>query len=284
MKQQEETVSIGMWMFLVQEIMFFGGLFTVYLVFRSKFPMAFAAGSNHLDAFLGRPEHACPDRQQLDDGSDGLLCAAKATEYAGHADPADDGRSARPFSALRRSNTPINTITACSRGRVEPDHQERLRERRRDEPAASRHSGEEHAYVNPRGEFQWHEFELMNTLRPSRRPNPNGNYLTEYEKIGYFSNGQIDDEQVPRQGTDIFLDLFCDDRASRPAHDRRPWADDVAVVDGLEGLLYGRLLYAGRDVGALLALCRYCLDLSVPAALFAWAGTLYIRRINGGYS
>jgi len=53
MKQQEESVSIGMWMFLVQEIMFFGGLFTAYLVYRSRFPMAFAAGSNHLDAFWG---------------------------------------------------------------------------------------------------------------------------------------------------------------------------------------------------------------------------------------
>src|SRR5687768_1594153 len=53
MRQQEESVSIGMWMFLVQEIMFFGGLFTAYLVFRSKYPMAFAAGSNHLDAFWG---------------------------------------------------------------------------------------------------------------------------------------------------------------------------------------------------------------------------------------
>src|SRR5678815_4527043 len=53
MKQQEESVSIGMWMFLVQEIMFFGGLFTVYLVFRSRFPMAFAAGSNHLDVVMG---------------------------------------------------------------------------------------------------------------------------------------------------------------------------------------------------------------------------------------
>lgn len=53
MKQQEESVSIGMWVFLVQEIMFFGGLFTAYLVFRSRFPMAFAAGSNHLDAFWG---------------------------------------------------------------------------------------------------------------------------------------------------------------------------------------------------------------------------------------
>src|SRR5947208_6539639 len=53
MGQQEESVSIGMWMFLVQEIMFFGGLFTVYLVFRWKYPMAFAAGSNHLDVVMG---------------------------------------------------------------------------------------------------------------------------------------------------------------------------------------------------------------------------------------
>src|SRR3982750_3263168 len=53
MGQQQESASIGMWMFLVQEIMFFGGLFTVYLVFRSRYPMAFAAGSNPLDALWG---------------------------------------------------------------------------------------------------------------------------------------------------------------------------------------------------------------------------------------
>lgn len=53
MEQQIDSVTIGMWTFLAQEIMFFGGLFTAYLVFRSKFPMAFAAGSNHLDPFWG---------------------------------------------------------------------------------------------------------------------------------------------------------------------------------------------------------------------------------------
>jgi cytochrome c oxidase subunit III len=53
MEQQKEAVSIGMWMFLVQEIMFFGGLFMVYLLYRSKYPMAFAVGSNHLDLTLG---------------------------------------------------------------------------------------------------------------------------------------------------------------------------------------------------------------------------------------
>lgn len=53
MEQQKEATTIGMWMFLVQEIMFFGGLFTAYLVFRSKYPMAFAVGSNHLDLWWG---------------------------------------------------------------------------------------------------------------------------------------------------------------------------------------------------------------------------------------
>jgi cytochrome c oxidase subunit 3 len=53
MAQQKDSTTIGMWVFLAQEIMFFGGAFTAYLVYRSKFPMAFAAGSNHLDVTLG---------------------------------------------------------------------------------------------------------------------------------------------------------------------------------------------------------------------------------------
>jgi cytochrome c oxidase subunit 3 len=53
MSQQKEATTIGMWMFLVQEIMFFGGLFMVYLLYRSKYPIAFAVGSNHLDLWMG---------------------------------------------------------------------------------------------------------------------------------------------------------------------------------------------------------------------------------------
>ncbi|MGH9669926.1 MAG: cytochrome c oxidase subunit 3 family protein, partial [Terriglobales bacterium] len=49
MEQQREATTLGMWLFLVQEIMFFGGLFTVYLVYRVKYFSAFAAGSNTLD-------------------------------------------------------------------------------------------------------------------------------------------------------------------------------------------------------------------------------------------
>ena len=39
MKQQEESNTIGMWMFLAQEIMFFGGLFTAYFEFLTGGPL-----------------------------------------------------------------------------------------------------------------------------------------------------------------------------------------------------------------------------------------------------
>jgi len=53
LEQQNEAAAIGMWAFLVQEVMFFGGLFTVYLVYRSLHPGAFAEGSAHLPVELG---------------------------------------------------------------------------------------------------------------------------------------------------------------------------------------------------------------------------------------
>jgi len=53
MEQQREAGTLGMWVFLIQEVMFFGGLFLAYLVYRTKYPMAFAAASNHLNWKLG---------------------------------------------------------------------------------------------------------------------------------------------------------------------------------------------------------------------------------------
>jgi cytochrome c oxidase subunit 3 len=51
--QQHEAASLGMWVFLVTEIMFFGGLFTAYAAFRALHPDAFASASHHLDVRLG---------------------------------------------------------------------------------------------------------------------------------------------------------------------------------------------------------------------------------------
>ncbi|MDP9267944.1 MAG: cytochrome c oxidase subunit 3 family protein [Acidobacteriota bacterium] len=53
MEQQREASSLGMWVFLVTEIMFFGGLFLAYLVYRTTYPEAFAAGSATLNVKLG---------------------------------------------------------------------------------------------------------------------------------------------------------------------------------------------------------------------------------------
>src|SRR6266700_4037995 len=51
--QQYEASHLGMWVFLLTEIMFFGGLFTGYAVYRSTYAVAFAEGSHHLDIVLG---------------------------------------------------------------------------------------------------------------------------------------------------------------------------------------------------------------------------------------
>jgi cytochrome c oxidase subunit III len=53
LEQQREASSLGMWVFLVTEIMFFGGLFTVYTVARAMHPAAFAEASRHLNVTLG---------------------------------------------------------------------------------------------------------------------------------------------------------------------------------------------------------------------------------------
>jgi cytochrome c oxidase subunit III len=52
-EQQREASTLGMWVFLVNEVMFFGGLFTVYIVYRTLHPDGFAHASHHLDVTLG---------------------------------------------------------------------------------------------------------------------------------------------------------------------------------------------------------------------------------------
>ena len=52
-EQQKETSTLGMWAFLVQEVMFFGGLFGAYTVYRSLYSEAFAEASHHLNYVIG---------------------------------------------------------------------------------------------------------------------------------------------------------------------------------------------------------------------------------------
>jgi len=53
LEQQRQSTSLGMWVFLVTEIMFFGGLFAVYVVYRNMFHEAFDVASHHLNVRLG---------------------------------------------------------------------------------------------------------------------------------------------------------------------------------------------------------------------------------------
>ncbi len=51
--QQKAAASLGMWVFIAQEIMFFGGMFTAYLVYRLWFFAGYTAASRELDLILG---------------------------------------------------------------------------------------------------------------------------------------------------------------------------------------------------------------------------------------
>jgi cytochrome c oxidase subunit III len=51
--QQSDACIFGMWAFLVSEVMFFGGVFATYLVYRREYPDAFAAASRDLDIYWG---------------------------------------------------------------------------------------------------------------------------------------------------------------------------------------------------------------------------------------
>ena len=53
LQQQNESLTLGMWAFLVTEVMFFGGLFLGYAVYRREHGEAFAAASHELGVGLG---------------------------------------------------------------------------------------------------------------------------------------------------------------------------------------------------------------------------------------
>ncbi len=52
-EQQREAGSFGMWLFLLTEIMFFGGMFFAYLLYRNWYYPAFAVASNQLSVPFG---------------------------------------------------------------------------------------------------------------------------------------------------------------------------------------------------------------------------------------
>jgi cytochrome c oxidase subunit III len=52
-KQQRESASAGMWVFIITEVMLFGGLFTAFTVYRHSYTLAFDRGSADMEHVLG---------------------------------------------------------------------------------------------------------------------------------------------------------------------------------------------------------------------------------------
>jgi cytochrome c oxidase subunit 3 len=71
--QQKEASTLGMWIFLVTEVMFFGGLFLAYMVYRGLFPDIFSTASNTLNIVIGAVNTAV------------LLCSSFTMVLAVHA-------------------------------------------------------------------------------------------------------------------------------------------------------------------------------------------------------
>ncbi|HTX33908.1 MAG TPA: cytochrome c oxidase subunit 3 family protein [Bryobacteraceae bacterium] len=52
-EQQRDASTLGMWVFLITEIMFFGGMFLAYSVYRTFYPQVFAVASSSMNAVIG---------------------------------------------------------------------------------------------------------------------------------------------------------------------------------------------------------------------------------------
>lgn len=53
LEQQQEASRLGLWTFLATEVLFFGGMFMGYIVYRHAYPEGFAVGSKHTIVLYG---------------------------------------------------------------------------------------------------------------------------------------------------------------------------------------------------------------------------------------
>ncbi len=88
LEQQREASSLGMWIFLVTEVMFFGGLFLSYTVGRATYPAAFAEASHHLEVNLGALNTAV------------LICSSLTMALAVHASQTGERKLLMAFLAV----------------------------------------------------------------------------------------------------------------------------------------------------------------------------------------
>lgn len=200
MGQQVDSVTIGMWVFLAQEIMFFGGLFTVYLVFRSKFPMAFAAGSNHLDPFMGGLNTLVLIVSSLTMAL-GVYYAQKGNRNMQVAMIVLTMLFGSVFLGVKaveytdKYNHGLIPVDGWNKIIPEGEHKEEAVltlpfETKASAAESGGETGTAEHHANPLGKFQIADSDLELVSLAKKE-----NFLTQSEKIGYFSNGEIDKEK-----------------------------------------------------------------------------------------
>ena len=72
-EQQKEASSLGMWVFLLTEIMFFGGMFMAYLAYRQILSGIVRGRQFQAEYPAGRGQHGRADLQLADDGDGGAF-------------------------------------------------------------------------------------------------------------------------------------------------------------------------------------------------------------------
>ena len=122
--QQNEASTLGMWIFLATEVLFFGGALMAYSIYRSWYPDAFAVASHELDITLGTINTAVLILQQSDDGAGGARGAIRRPRQADDVPGRDDdpGRGVsrhqdgRVLHEVRRASRARSVVPV--RGRV----------------------------------------------------------------------------------------------------------------------------------------------------------------------
>ena len=75
--QQRDASTLGMWIFLITEVMFFGGMFLAYSIYRTKFPEVFAVASTSLNVYIGAHQHGRASVLQFHHGHGGTRLGAR---------------------------------------------------------------------------------------------------------------------------------------------------------------------------------------------------------------
>ena len=214
-EQQREAGSFGMWLFLLTEIMFFGGMFFAYLLFRNWYYDAFVAASNTLNIGTGAANTAI-----LITSGFFMALGVWAAEVR--------KRKLLVWMLI------LTTIFGCAFLGVK--------------------------YFEYKEKFELHHipgtsFDVSQFAHPPID-----------EKTGKPVGNPVPEDQLPAHAT-LLLPLLRHDRHARAAHDHRHCDPLLAAGARATRRVQCRLCGAHRKLRSLLALCRYCVDISVPTAL-----------------